>query len=756
VETITRISRKLGIDPVWQPLVLEMKRPDHREILEDLERSTAVFSRHDTIVDQIRSLVSSRDPTLKTASEVEDGIREFLGGRDPDVCGTWIHYPWSGRLVHVLDAAEFRELRFDRNRYKITQEEQERLREFRIGFIGLSVGQIIAMTMALEGIGGCYRLADCDTLDLTNLNRLRAGVHELGESKAAIIARQIFEIDPYLDISLFPGGIVEGDLDRFFLDGGKLNLLVEECDDLFIKVRSRERARDLAVPVLMETCEGGILDVERFDLEPGRKILHGLLGGVEASSLRGLDRAGRIPYVLGIAGQRLSDRAAATIVEIGHTTSSLPQLASAVTLGAGLAADAARRILLGSFHDSGRFRVDAGEMVRDGAAEGEVGPGPIGIEVSPLSLELARPRPPARVSSAIGEGEIRSIVEHAVLAPSAGNCQPWRFVFHDGALDCMIDPGRTSILDFQRLASHLAIGAAVENIVLAAAGHGREVEVTPIPEPGNRDLACRISFARSRGSSGRPDLLDQVPLRATNRKAYERTPLGRDDIGALAGAAESAGARLEVLTGREDLDEMGSVLGQVDRLELTCEATHGAMFAELRWTTREVEETRDGIDIATMDFTAADAAALRVLSSWPAMRMLGSIGGGRALEKAARRAVAASPAMGLVTIEGAGPERYLLGGRAVQRMWLAATARGVAVHPWTGICYLLARLEGGGADIFSEAQAREIGKLGGRCRGLFGVRGGWTDLLLFRLGRAGAPRVRSLRRRIDDVLALER
>ena len=39
----------------------------------------------------------------------------------------WVFYPWSRRLVDVLPEPLHRELRFDRNRYAITADEQERL-----------------------------------------------------------------------------------------------------------------------------------------------------------------------------------------------------------------------------------------------------------------------------------------------------------------------------------------------------------------------------------------------------------------------------------------------------------------------------------------------------------------------------------------------------------------------------------------------------------------------------------------------------
>ena len=54
-------------------------------------------------------------------------------------------------------------LRLDRNRNKLTREEQARQRTLRIGVVGLSAGHSIAHVLAMEGLAGELRLADFDT-----------------------------------------------------------------------------------------------------------------------------------------------------------------------------------------------------------------------------------------------------------------------------------------------------------------------------------------------------------------------------------------------------------------------------------------------------------------------------------------------------------------------------------------------------------------------------------------------------------------
>src|SRR5262249_6432948 len=154
--------------------------------------------------------------------------------------------------VHFLPRNAHRELRFDRNRHLITAEEQQKLSELKVGIAGLSIGRAVCSTLLHEGIGGEFRLADFDTLSLSNLNRLAGGVADIGINKTILAAREIAELDPYTDVRPFVDGIT-GDNMAEFLDG--LDFLIEECDDLAIKVALREGARARGIAVVMVTSD---------------------------------------------------------------------------------------------------------------------------------------------------------------------------------------------------------------------------------------------------------------------------------------------------------------------------------------------------------------------------------------------------------------------------------------------------------------------------------------------------------------------
>jgi hypothetical protein len=321
--------------------------------------------RIDTMKQQLAELAKIRNAHKKlTPEDIGEWITSFLNGLPMASYGVWVYYPWSNQLVHTLNKDEFIEVRTSRNLYKITHEEQQLLSTKCIAIIGLSVGKSIALALATERTCGKMKLADFDSLDLSNLNRLNAGVQDIGLPKTIIAAREIAELDPFLEVELFQDGLTAENTDSFFGGTVKPDILIEECDSLDIKVMARYKARELRIPVVMDTNDRGMLDIERFDLEPERPILHGLMEGINPENLTTLTPAEKLQIVLKmINSEHISDRLKRTMGEVGRTVVSWPQLASAVYLGGALGAHCSRKILLNEPLPSGRFYIDLDELI---------------------------------------------------------------------------------------------------------------------------------------------------------------------------------------------------------------------------------------------------------------------------------------------------------------------------------------------------------------------------------------------------------
>ncbi|MFD3505974.1 Rv1355c family protein [Nocardia sp. NPDC058666] len=659
---------------------------------------------------------------LRPALRAELGRLEAAPDADP-ADDRWVHYPWRSSLVAIVGARAFHAIRHDRNRNKLTIDEQYQLRGQSIGVIGQSAGHEIAYMAALEGACGLLRIADFDTVELSNLNRIPGGLFDIGLNKCVVTARRIAELDPYLPVEIFPAGVDESCVDEF-LRG--LSVVVEVCDSLDVKLAVREAARRHRIPVLMETNDRGLFDVERFDLEPDRPPFHGLLGAATGSDLRGLSNADKVPHVMRILDPtQLSARLAASLTEIGETVTTWPQLGSDIGLGAAIVATAVRRIGLGQRLPSGRVRVDLEQhlaQLREPELDARVPASPV--------MELDPPRTP-----------IARIVHAIERAPSGGNAQPWVVRVDDAAVHLAVDPARTSGMDTGWRGSAVALGAALYNARVAAAAQGllgRHEIVSGGPAP--------VSAVLHLGTATDPDLAADYPAmlaRATNRHLGDGRSISPNVLGTLAACAESEGAVLRGVVDRADIDEAAQLLAESDRVRYLTPRLHTEMFAELRWPT---DDLRTGLDIRSLELAPDEQAKMRIGARADAMAYLREWSGGTALGDYTYQRVRSSSAVIAVSCAtgvDADLRDYVRGGSAVERVWIAAQKLGLAVQPVSPVFLYLC--DDNDLRNVSVGFTDTLASIHKRFCALMGIPGHETVAAVLRLAYAPAPTVRSAR-----------
>lgn len=274
----------------------------------------------------------------------------------------WAYFPWRRVAVKLLGENDFFRLRTARNKFLITEQEQSKFYNSTVGVAGLSVGSAVVNLLVLTGGAKNLRLADFDTLSLVNLNRLLGSVCELGVSKTVNMAKRVYEINPFAQVDLFADGITERNINTFLTKGGKkLDLLIEEMDDIKLKIDLRLVARRRKIPVIMATDNGdnAIIDVERFDLEPKRPLFH---GRVEEKILRSVPekptQAERVKLAATLVGAEITPRTQYSLMQVGTKIPTWPQLGTAATLSGVALAYVARKILTGQDMPSGRYFID--------------------------------------------------------------------------------------------------------------------------------------------------------------------------------------------------------------------------------------------------------------------------------------------------------------------------------------------------------------------------------------------------------------
>lgn len=742
----------------FKPLFYKLGSADVQKRFDDLLRTPGLRV-SDFIHDHLKELVKFRNPSVKfSTNELLEETKKILNGCPAHVYGLWVYYPWSNRLVHIPDREDFIDLRTSRNQYKITRAERDVLAQKKIGVIGLSVGQSVSVTLAMERVCGELRLADFDVLELTNLNRIRTGIHNLGLPKVYSVAREIAEIDPFIEVVCYPQGLSEDNLDAFFTDGGKLDLLIEESDGFDIKILSRYKARSLGVPVVMEGSDRCAVDVERFDLEPQRSILHGLVDHLDVAKLKTLKtNEEKIPYMLDMLGiDTASQRLKASMLEIEQSINTWPQLASSVTMGGGITADVARRLLLNHYTESGRYHVDIEELIgnRSQVNPGDHEPVPlVAVDVKSRCAALQLPKQAGQVELTPQLAE--KIVTAGCLAPSGGNIQPWRWAYHQHSLLLFnaFDLQHT-LLGYANLPSYVALGAAIENVRLQAATEGLRAVADQFPVPAVADLVAVVRFFKQ--DAVEPNdlrLASAIGQRLTNRSLGPREAIAPEVLDRLRDAALTVpGFGLRFFSSPDQLDTIADVLGELERIRLLDKTGHRDFVEEIRWSEAENARTRDGVDLRSIDLSATERVGMEMYREPRIRELLNTWKGGGAFRRLTKKSIDAAGAVGLLTIaSGSAAQRNVDGGIALERVWLEATLQGLAFQPVSASVYVWARLQrGGGAGL--EASTRErLATMRPRFETAFALEGGETEFFIFRLSKAADPQIKALRKPIDEI-----
>lgn len=344
------------LETSWRP-----KKLNSRNIKKEINKIKKTHSKVeicDRHKEQLEEIFLLRNPWCRFDKNYKKELDKFVFNENRKDNGNWFYYPWLNKIVRVLPEILYLEMRTGRNRNLITKAEQLIYYKSKVAILGLSVGSHAALTIAMTGGAKNLILADPDTISGTNLNRIRTGASNLGISKSVLTARLISEINPYSDIAIFPTGVNDENINEIL----KVDVLVEEMDNPYFKIKVREIAKMKRVPVVMATDNGDniFVDIERFDKEPRMQILNGLTGKLSSNEFKSLSPEKLVKIAARIAGARKATlRMQESVTQVGKKIYSWPQLGTAANLAGSAVAYLVRRIVLNSENiKSGRYEVN--------------------------------------------------------------------------------------------------------------------------------------------------------------------------------------------------------------------------------------------------------------------------------------------------------------------------------------------------------------------------------------------------------------
>jgi len=344
--------------------------------------------------------------------------------------------------------------------------------------------------------------------------------------------------------------------------------------------------------------------------------------------------------------------------------------------------------------------------------------------------------------------QLRDVLASGLLAPSAENKHDLRFQVQAGSVRLLAtDQASWAAHPHRQLLALLSFGAVVENIALRSAQLGLDLTVSWLPQPGEPDVVADLRWTATTAAADA--LCLAIAGRHTNRRFFRRGRLDAETLARLSAAAEAVpGAGLLWLDDKPGRSLALAAIRLAETERFRRRELHRELFGAVRFDKGWRQTTTEWLPPAALEVEPPMRWPFALLRHWPLMRAANWLGAHQALGlRAGWLPCALAPHLGLVVATGQRDDLATLkAGRAFQRVWLAAAAEGLALQPMAAATALSVQTSGDGwvsAGVKEQLQALLAAMCGAP---------GAQPYLLFRLGRADAPTVVTLRRPVDDYL----
>ena len=265
---------------------------------------------------------------------------------------------------------------------------------------------------------------------------------------------------------------------------------------------------------------------------------------------------------------------------------------------------------------------------------------------------------------------IDELLRAAVAAPSLHNAQPWRFRIwpSSSVIELAADPARMlPSADPHGRAAHIACGAALFNLRIAAAVAGLRPDIRLLPDPGQPLLLAEIRLTgRHQATSWERELKAAIPRRQTNRKPFSNRVVPPGIRAELGEAASLEGATLHFLDHGEAVRVL-RLAADAER-DMLADPAYRAELA--RWVGDQRD--RGGIPDSALGPRSLEGSA--PVRDFTPQEHPGPAGYAWFEEH---------PQLAVLSVHSGGARDWLAAGQALQRVWLTATCRGISVCPLT-------------------------------------------------------------------------
>lgn len=347
------------------------------------------------------------------------------------------------------------------------------------------------------------------------------------------------------------------------------------------------------------------------------------------------------------------------------------------------------------------------------------------------------------------------ILDLARWAPSGDNTQPWRFqIVSDNHITVKgFDTRDWCLYDFDGHASHMAHGALLETLRIAATGFGIVADWTLRPDCPDTAPVYDVFLREEPGLVPDP-LFPYIEKRVVQRRPMRMTPLTETQRHALV-AAPGPDYQVQFFESFSDRLKVARLLWDNAYIRLTCPEAFEVHREVIEWGARyskgRIPERAVGVDPMTAKLMKW------VMGSWARVEFFNRYLAGTI---APRIQLDFVPALGcaahLLLRPGrlpTGVENYVRAGVAMQRLWLTVTSLGLHLQPeMTPVIFRWYARVGRSISALPELGRRTLA-LAASFETLTGARPDNSFVFFCRVGRSAVPSSRSLRRDLDELMA---
>lgn len=586
---------------------------------------------------------------------------------------------------------------YSRNIGWLTTKDQEILRHKRIGIAGMGgVGGVHLLTLARLGVGA-FHIADFDVFDIVNFNRqIGATLSNLGQPKVTVLASMAKDINPELDIKIFPEGINEKNLSDFFTG---VDLYVDGLDFFAFSARQTTFAAcaKLDIPAITAAPLG--MGAALLNFLPGKMTFEEYF---QWKDLPEEEKALR--FLLGLAPAGLHARYLVDPSSINLVERRGPSTIMGCQLCAGIAATEALKILLNrgkalSAPHGLQFDAYRNKLVHTWRPGGNNNPlQRLGLSIARQRLnkgnnmtavETTKSASHETAAASISPEEmipptvIEQILELARWAPSGDNTQPWRFEIVDDRNIVVhgFDTRDHCVYDLDGRPSQISLGALLETISIAATKHGMLAMITRRTELPETTPTFDVHFAVDQNLKIDP-LFPYIPYRSVQRRTMQTRPLSAREKKILEAAVGEKHSILW-LEGTTNRWAAARLMFDNAKLRLTLPEAFQVHSNIIQWNSRfsedKVPDQALGLDPFTLKIMRW------VMKSWDRVNFFNTFLAGTLAPRIQMDLIPGMACAAHFIIQAHDIPRtiddYISTGRAVQRFWLSLTQLGLYMQP---------------------------------------------------------------------------